>query len=496
MLLSFQRQTGMKAGLFHHLGRAKLDSTLLLISDAIRGMFGRKEPIMHVPVLRSCGPLRQKGKVTITAWDLSGLAYLAIRESNDFQPWEPSVHDLVGLCNFFLNWHEDQARTEFEGLSNDDSMLKFAVGFSQKQFWYQELYRIREEFNRQVELLEVIPSEIGSGEDLQRACLEVSGFDLQTVRTILFGLFSLAQRQGDLGLMTFDGTASNVHPALTAWNVQQVAALYAADYQEFRQSPLRENLFYVKPVVRTSSNRLLAVNTYMFAKKMADGPFWLIRDYYLNLGSQAFVTAFGMYFERYVEKLLQQCLSSGDFARVPAPSSGKYADWFIYTKHYRLVVELKSSLAALMLRQLYPDVDSIRNYLKKFQDGVIQLDSTVLAYPDNSRTTVKLLVHYDTLYFSDGVLRPLVVESIQNKLWSDGPVYFCNIGEFEWIISLLGTSESIAESIMDAKSRMESQPAAGREFEQVIPQVTDTGNLYVYETLNHFDAYLPGLKRG
>ena len=205
--------------------------------------------------------------------------------------------------------------------------------------------------------------------------------------------------------MTFDGTASNVHPALAAWNVQQVAALYAADYQEFLNLHSGKT-FYVKPVVRTSSNRLLAVNTYMFAKKMADGPFWLIRDYYLNLGSQAFVTAFGMYFERYVEKLLQQCLSSGDFARVPAPSSGKYADWLIYTKHYRLVVELKSSLAALMLRQLYPDVDSIRNYLKKFQDGVIQLDSTVLAYPDNSRTTVKLLVHYDTLYFSDGVLRP------------------------------------------------------------------------------------------
>ena len=152
MLLSFQRQTGMKAGLFHHLGRAKLDSTLLLISDAIRGMFGRKEPIMHVPVLRSCGPLWQKGR-SQSPHGTCRFCLSCYKKSNDFQPWEPSVHDLVGLCNFFLNWHEDQARTEFEGLSNDDSMLKFAVGFGQKQFWYQELYRIREEFNRQVELL-------------------------------------------------------------------------------------------------------------------------------------------------------------------------------------------------------------------------------------------------------------------------------------------------------------------------------------------------------
>ena len=210
----------MQAGLFHHLGRAKLDSTLLLISDAIRGMFGRKEPIMHVPVLRSCGPLRQKGKVTITAWDLSDLAYLAIRESNDFQPWEPSVHDLVGLCNFFLNWHEDQARTEFEGLSNDDSMLKFAVGFGQKQFWYQETRLDSRGIQPPSRTLRGNPVRNRiRGKTSRGLVWRSAALTSRRFVPILFGLFSLAQRQGDLGLMTFDGTASNVHPALTAWNV-------------------------------------------------------------------------------------------------------------------------------------------------------------------------------------------------------------------------------------------------------------------------------------
>lgn len=215
----------MSQELFRHLGRAKLDSILLLIANVIRGMLDRNEPVMTIPVKRFQGLLHQKGQVTVTAWNLSDLAYLAICESSDFQIWEPSVHDLMGLCNFFLVWDEDRSRREFEGMTSDDLTLKFAVGFSQKQFWYQQLYSIREEFNRQVELLEVIPTEIGSGLDLSGGCEAVSGFDLGTLRTILFGLFAVARNQSDLTQLTFDGTAANLHPALTGQNVYRVAAM-------------------------------------------------------------------------------------------------------------------------------------------------------------------------------------------------------------------------------------------------------------------------------
>lgn len=458
-------------------------------------MFNQNKPLKNIPVIRFDGPLYQKGKVTVTAWNLSDLAYLAIKESNDFRTLEPSVHDLVGLCNFFLAWDEDRSRKEYEGLSNNEKVLKIFVGLSQKQFWYQERHRIREEFNRQVELLEVIPSEIGSQVDLEGVCKEVSGFDLRTFRTILLALFSVAITQSDLSYLTSNGSATKAHPALTARNVLQVTNLYAGDYQEFRQSLLLENHFYVKPIVRTSGNRLLGVNTYMFAKKVADGPFWIIRERYRSSGSQAFVNVFGEYFEHFIEKLLQHCLPRKAFARVPPPKSGRYADWFVYTQHYRLIVALKSSIAGLMMRRPYPDIESIHTYLEKFQEGVLQLDSTAQAFPETTRTTIKLIVHYETFYVSDGLVRPIVVDAVKEKLTNTEHVYFCDIGEFEWFISLLGDSESIAESILAAKIDVESQPAAGREFSQVIPRITDIGNLYINRTLNHWDTYIPGLKR-
>jgi hypothetical protein len=207
------------------------------------------------------------------------------------------------------------------------------------------------------------------------------------------------------------------------------------------------------------------------------------------------VNVFGEYFERYVEKLLQNCLAREGFARVPAPKLDRYADWFVYTKNYRLIIELKSSIAGLMMRRLYPDIESIQNYLEKFKEGVLQLDSTAQAFPDTARTTIKLIVHYETFYISDGLIRPMVVDAIKEKLSNTDHVYFCDIDEFEWFISILGDSESVAESVLAAKIGVEPQPAAGREFSQVIPRITDIGNLYINKTLNHWDNYIPGLLR-
>jgi len=485
----------VKRDLFWYLRRSKLDHLLFLIADAIRGMFDHNEPVMTVPAVQLDGLYPRSGNVTVTAWNLSDLAYLAIRESNDFQAREPSVHDLVALCNLFLAWDEQRSREECAGLSNDEFLLKFSVGFSQKQFWYQELHRIRHDFNRQVELLEVIPAELGSCAELDAACVAATGFDVKTFRVILFGLYVVAGTRADIAHITSDaGGATKFHPALTAKNVNTVANLYASDYAEIRNSPLAENHFHVKPVVRTSSDRLCALNTYLFAKKVADGPFWAIREHHRVAGSQAFVNAFGGYFEYYVEKLLRHCLRNDRFTRVPQPRRGAYADWFLYTSKYRVIVELKSSLAALMIRRLYPDIQAIRSYLGKFQKGILQLDSTEQAYPDPSRTTIKLLVHYETLYTSDGALRPMVVESVAGQLKNANNVYFCDIGEFEWLVCIAGASESAAENVLAAKIAAEVHPELGREFTQVIPRVTELANTYIMKHIDHWASYIPGLR--
>lgn len=47
--------------LLHLLGSTKLDSLLLLIANAIRGMFDRNEPVMNIPAVRLDGFVLQEG---------------------------------------------------------------------------------------------------------------------------------------------------------------------------------------------------------------------------------------------------------------------------------------------------------------------------------------------------------------------------------------------------------------------------------------------------
>jgi hypothetical protein len=125
----------------------------------------------------------------------------------------------------------------------------------------------------------------------------------------------------------------------------------------------------------------------------------------------------------------------------------------------------------------------------------LQLDKTELALQNNTHQTIKILVHYDTLFFSDGMLRRHIVEQQKEKLNSTDNIFLCDIGEFEWFISVLNKSEVEAELIIDNKIKTQHNPKEGIEFSQIIPRITKTGNTYNNQVLNHLENYFPGLER-
>jgi len=232
----------------------------------------------------------------------------------------------------------------------------------------------------------------------------------------------------------------------------------------------------------------------MLAKKMADGPLWILRDYFrLNKNPQDFVNYFGELFEQYVEDMLATQLNKNQYDRIPESKKEKRADWFIYTKNYRIIIELKSSIAGIAIKTLYPDLKNIKTYLERLSKGVLQLDNTERAYPDTNHITIKILVHYETLFFSDGMLRPFIIEQLREKLNTTKNIFLCDIGEFEWFISVMSASEAEAELIIDKKIATQDNPKEGIEFSQIIPEISKTGNTYNNQFLNHLGKYFPGL---
>jgi len=475
---------------FSELRKFKLDELLFLIGELTRLMFDEDKPVRNIPFERRHGLLKQSGRVTVTAWNLHDMAYLSICETNDFRGRRPTEHDLVNLCNEFLIYDDSRSAGEFRDLKHDDWVLKFAVGFSQKQFWYQERYRLREQFNREVELLEFIPQEVGSRLDLNAAIYEKTGFNLREFRKLLFGLFTIGMINSDLTTFSFNGSLSKLDPCLTAYNVKSVLDLYVSDYHEYRQSPLKENHLFLKPIVRTSSNRLISVSQYLLARKIVDGPFWIVRDYYCSCNSQSFTNEFGLLYERYVEKLLQHFLPFGGYFKIAAVPNEKRADWIIDTDNFRIIVEQKSTLATLGLRTAYPDVETIHKYLESFKEAVIQLDITERAYYAPGKKHIKLVLHYETLFISDGAIRPAVIETVKDHLSSLEGFFFLDIGEFEHLVQILSENSTVGEAILLEKLRVEQEHSAvGKEFSQIIPNFYKKSNQYVDKIINHYDSF-------
>ncbi len=476
--------------LFKYLRTTKLDHFLVLVANALRGMFERNEPVMKVPAIQYGGLIPVKGNIDVAAWSLSDVAYFAIRETNDFGTRIISVHDLVALCNEFIHWDESVSLKELKDLSDPKTILKFAIGFSQKQFWYQERFRITREFNRQVELLEKIPQQIQSNLDLDKACESETGFGLRSFRTLLFALLLYGVHNSDLTYPSTSGWGARYRPEITPSNLKRIIEYYAADYEEYRFSPLAENHFYVKPIVRTTQQRLINVNQFLLARKVADGPFWALRDHFHKNDSLAFVNEYGRYFERYVSNLLSLYLSSSQYERIPEINGVKTADWFVFTNGYRLIIEQKTALAPLFLKRLYPDIEDISVYLSRLEEAVFQLDSTEHRYAD-SRITIKLLLHYETLYFSDGVLRRSVVSKVSSSLHSSERLFFLDIDEFEWLIAIIGLDKEIGDRILDEKLRRESgQPGISHEFSGIIPSITGIENVYMLHAIDHWTDYI------
>lgn len=481
--------------LHRHLRRYKLDSLLLGIGDITRKMMANNQSIKIIDIVRSEGLFQRKKSIYLSAFHLSDLAYHAIQATNDFGKKQPSFDDIVKLSNEYIKYDTYKSDGEFKELQENEVLIKIVVGHSQKQFPYQEIYRIANEFNRQTEIIQEIPRKINLEFHFDNICKQYTGLSLSDFRAILFILYAYNSSSSDLTAIILDKPINHIHPAFTSANINRIIQYYSASYNEYRKSEFAESHFHIKPIVATSNNRLIVPDAFMLANKMADGPLWVLRDHFRNKNSQDFVNRFGLLFEKYIENMFASLLENKQYSRISESKKKKRADWFIYTTKYRIIVELKSSIAGMSIKTLYPDIANIKKYINRLFQGVLQLDETEKAYPDIHHQTIKLLVHYETLFISDGVLRPYIIAQKREKLNSTNNIFFCDIGEFEWFISVMSKSEYEAELIIDNKIETQHDSKEGIEFSQIIPRISKTGNIYNNQILDHWGKHLPGLQR-
>jgi len=479
----------------------RLDELLLGIGDLTRKMFDGQKAVITVPVTRyqqvhapiGTRILQQYGNVTISAWSLLEISYYSILHTNDFAVNTPTFDNIIQLCNEYIEFENTLSSKVYQDATSQKRLLFDLFGLSQKEFWLQELHTIKEQFNRDVEMLEVIPHQIEQTLNLDAILTEISGFDVRSLRKILFSIFAMGMVNSNLSSLTVDQSIKNVDKVLTKENILSVIESYTAEYQECRGSPFKHGFFYSKPIVRTTKGKYIVVNQFLVAKKIADGVFWKLRDYFAAKSeseSREFTKQFGNLFEKYVHNLLSYYLKGDQFKRIPE-GPGERADWIITTSRYQLIVEQKSGLMSLMLKDIHVDLKKYNDYLLKMKKGVVQLDRTAVAYESQEKTTLKFLLFYDQLYMYENILKEELI-SISGKNLTDNKNFFLiHIGDFEHLVQILSEAESIFNRIMEEKIQLEKEPSPeGKDFNQVIRKHYDKENLYIHNHLNHYDNYI------
>ena len=488
---------------YRSLRKLKLDDALRNAADYTRIMLSRDEPV-HDFIVRD-RMLLKKYKITVAAWNLSEVAYHAIIAANDYGK---KVDDefLFYAVNEHILFREAISKENYNATNKDDILMRILVGLSQQQFWYQETLWLREEFNRQVEILHKIPEsicapELFGCENFDWVFKKALDMSIDDFRSVIMLLHALNMAKLDLSRVCLPQDIIKIHSAFTDDNLRKVIEFYSTTYKGVRNSRfgIRENYLALKPIVQTDKNVLVIPDAYLMAKKMVDGPLWVIRDSFQSLPDKKsrnrFVNGYGYLFEKYVENMLKSQLSDDKYERIlESEDEGvKRADFFIKTKKYRIIVELKSGILPMMAKKMYPNMGDLKNYLEEFSKGAVQLDHTENDFVDNDRESAKILVHYEMLYVSDVLIRPYVIKTLEGKLNNKRNIFFCDVGELEWLVSVLGSSESEFEEILARKILKQNDGLNNMEFRQIIPDVTEVNNKYNHEVLNHWQKQLPGL---
>lgn len=477
--------------LFSTLAKYRLNELLVQIANIAREMAQNNEPTREIVVkVKKAGSV-ETHEIIMSAWGLLDLCYLAIRNTSDSAPYSPTADILNEIYFEYIEYDGEISSAAIPENSDLEKLYLYLFGLAQKSFWFQEYYRIREQFNREIELLEVIPAQVGTRIDINKIVLERTGYSIKSFRKLLLALFGMGLSNPKLDEISIDDGLIRYDPNLTKSNLKKVIELYSADYEEYCKSQLKQMFLYLKPIVRTSTREHIVVSQYLLAKKIADGPFWILRDYFVEKGkdeSRNFTTEFGRYFEKYVENLLSHYLLPASFFKVPEEPKEKRADWIINTSRFQIIVEQKSSLMSIMLRDTAITKEQLEGYLAGLRTGLYQLRATAEAYKENGKIQVKLLLHYDLLFMAENILKDLILKIPPADLSSD--YYFVYISDFEHLIQVLKEDEAAFDNIISHKLDAARPSSEGKEFWQIIRQYSDKGNLYTKSALNHFMTYL------
>lgn len=428
------------------------------------------------------------------ASELADLAYIAIKNSNDYKSENPTEEVLYKLNNLLANKINDEARIKKAEIEKEDLTTHLLFGLSQKQFWYQEIILNRNlyyNFLRYYILLNEIPRffpEIRLPDD---DLIEITGFNIKRFSQLLMALWSFNYSNSLLQNITVEKDLTEKIPIITEKNLKRCLEFFTADYNYYRKKGFPNNPLFFKPIIKTDTGKLIISNAFIWARKFYEGIYWLIRDKYLKENSHNFTNNFGRYYERYVQEIFEHYLKAPQYKKIKTIEGEKRADWLIYTRKYILILEQKSCLMSIALKKEYPSLQSLDKYLENFMEAYFQLADTVKALGKTEKKIIKLVLTFEKLYMRETIIKDRVNKLCNNKIDDLSNYFFIDTEELEKLIQCLAEDEENFNRIIEDKITLPEE----FEFNTIINKYIKSNKIEYLESHKHlFDGLFENLE--
>jgi hypothetical protein len=450
----------------------KLDSLLLLLAESSRDLYLKHAFMEEVEWKRLVGGFLQIFKQLLPVWGLADLSYIAIQHSNDYRSLSPTNEDIYKLNNIRAGVSNETAKEKIDAISKEDRKTHILFGLSQKQFWYQEIIRGRNiyyNFLRYYILLSEMPKFFPDHKHPNDDLFEITGFDIKSFSQLLIAGWAYNITVSPLLKIEIADDLKKSIPIMTETNLQKCIDVFSADYRYYRKPNFPNNPLFFKPIIKTDTNKLIISNSFIWARKVYEGIYWIIRDKYMRQNSQSFINNFGKYYERYIQEVLAYYLRQEQYEKIET-AKNKKADWLIYTENYILVVEQKSCLMTIALKEEYPSLRKLDDYLKNFKEAYLQIAETIKDINEPGKQIIKLILHFEKFYMGEAIIKERVNQLCKTHLADLSNYFFIDTEEFEKLIQILSDDEESFNKIIETKIAYEDNVPIleGKEFHFII----------------------------
>ncbi len=389
-------------------------------------------------------------------WTVRDVIFQKIRRSFDCKLLKTTITDAE--CVNILGLYNDYENELSKSRTRNKDIFYVMFGISENQFRSQtNVYRIDKKRNQIIfkELYE-------EGEqffDFDRVINDALGMSHNEFRFIIISIVVMAVSQGVVNLLDYEEDKFQYVEGIDNFKEKYNRVI---DYYSVKKEDLNSTSLLVakyRYLFAQHNIKNVLIDSFMLQEKFADAEIWIARDFYKKnekeFGKEYFPNQYGILFERYLEYAAKQEGVEKKLFNVNIPENldrffttrkGYKVDYVLETDNCRLIIECKSGIKSVGVKDTYDNVNALNDFLKRtFDKGAEQVHNAILNSRKTDKELVGIVVHSEKSFMKTRLkFEHLEVE--KKELFKI--IIFFDIHDFEFFINLLKRDPLAADEVL------------------------------------------------